>query len=118
MTKQRYDQHSTEFGLWLRKEPAIDSSLGYVTTNIDYFWKNYKTGEFMLIEEKRFMSEPAYFQHKIFEQLHYAFKDDPHYKGFHLLQFEKTDPNDGKIYINRKEISIQQLIDFLTFKPT
>jgi hypothetical protein len=118
MTKQRFDTHSTEFGLWLRKIPEIDSSLGYVTTNLDFFWKNYKTDDFMLLEEKRYMSEPAKVQHKIFEQLHHAFQGDPHYKGIHLIQFEYTNPEDGKIYIDHKEISKQQLIEFLTFKPT
>jgi len=51
MTRRRNDNHSTEFGLWLREQPDIDSKLGYITTNLDYVWKNYKTGDWMLIEE-------------------------------------------------------------------
>ena len=51
MTKRRNDSHSTEYGLWLRDEPSIDSSLGYVATNIDYIWRNYKTGEGKPIQE-------------------------------------------------------------------
>lgn len=116
MTRQRFDAHSTEFGLWLRKIPEISSELGYIATNIDFFWKNYKTGYFMLIEEKRYMSDVRYFQHKIFEQLHQAFKCNNQYKGFHLIQFENTNPEDGKTYINRKEVTTKQLIDFLSFK--
>lgn len=114
MTLKRFDKHSTEFGLWLREQRGIDSSLGYVTTNIDFFWTNYKTGKFMLIEEKRYMSDVKPFQHKIFEKLHNAFKNDRNYKGMHLLQFEKTNPDDGKIYLDRKQISKQELIDFLS----
>jgi len=115
MTKPRYDTHSTEFGLWLRNQPGIDSILGYVTTNIDFFWKNYKTGQFMLLEEKRYMSEPKTYQHQIFEQLNNAFKNDPNYHGFHLLQFENTSPKDGNIFLDHKEITEKQLTDFLQF---
>lgn len=115
MTIQRFDEHSTEFGLWLRKQPEIDSKLGFVTTNVDFFWKNYKTGKFMLIEEKRFMSQPKTYQHYIFKQLDEAFEGDSNYCGFFLLQFEKTSPDDGKIYLDKNEITTQQLIDFLTF---
>ena len=115
MTTPRYDEHSTEFGLWLRKQPEIDSALGYVTTNLDFFWKNYKTGEFMLLEEKRHMSEPAYFQTKIFNQLRDAFKSDSKFKGLFLIQFENTNPEDGKIYINNKEVTREFLIKFLKF---
>ncbi len=113
MTLQRYDQHSTEFGLWLRKKTDIDSKLGFIATNLDYFWKNWKTGKFMLIEEKRYMAEPKYFQTKIFAQLDNAFKNDPLYCGFHLIQFENTGPEDGKIYLDKKEITEVELIRLL-----
>ena len=116
MTKQRNDEHSTEFGIWLRKQKDIDSSLGFVTTNIDYFWKNYKTNQYMLIEEKRYMARVARFQHYILQQLHDAFKSDKNYHGMHLLQFEHTDPEDGRIYLDQKEITKKQLMDFLSFK--
>lgn len=118
MTKPRYDSHSTEFGLWLREQSKIDSSLGYVTTNIDFFWKNYLTGKFMLIEEKRYMSEVHNFQQRIFDKIDDAFKSDKDYYGFHLIQFEQTNPEDGKIYLDRKEITKEQLLDFLQFKVT
>jgi len=116
MTLQRFDEHSTEFGIWLRKQKEIDSTLGYVTTNLDFFWKNYKTGQFMLLEEKRHMTEPKYFQQKIFDQLHNSFKNDPLYYGFHLIQFLNTSPEDGLIYLDHKEITKQELLDFLSFK--
>jgi len=53
MTKPRFDDKSTEFGLWLRNQKEIDSGLGYITSNLDYIWRNYNTGDWMLIEEKR-----------------------------------------------------------------
>lgn len=54
MTTWRRDEHSSPFGLWLREQHEIDSNLGFITTDIDYIWKNYVTNEWMLIEEKRY----------------------------------------------------------------
>jgi len=118
MTKQRFDKHSTEFGLWVRIPEELDSKKGFVATNIDFFWKNWITGKFMIIEEKRYMSEPAKFQHYIFQQLHNAFKNDSNYLGFHLLQFEKTSPEDGRIYWDKKEITKEKLIELLVMRDT
>jgi hypothetical protein len=38
------------------------------------------------------------------------------YQGFNLLQFENTFFDDGKIYINRKEVTEAKAIDFFSFK--
>jgi len=115
MTRKRNDSHSTKFGLWLREQPEIDSSLGYVATNIDCVWQNYKTGEWMLIEEKRYMAEPSYAQRQVFRVVNKAIRDSK-YKGFHLIQFENTTPDDGRTSLDRKEISKEQLISFLQFR--
>lgn len=115
MTKQRNDSHSTEFGLWLRQQKPIDSSLGYLATNLDFIWVNYKTKQWMLIEEKRYNSELKLWQRNIFTTIHKACKSDVNYKGFHFLQFEKTSPEDGKIFWDKKEITKEDLIKILCF---
>lgn len=115
MTKKRNDKHSTEFGLWLRDQKEIDSSLGYTTTNIDYLWRNYNTGEWMLIEEKRYSTRPDWSQGVSFETIHSAIKSEK-YKGFHLIVFEKTNPDDGVIWLDGVNISKEKLLDFLQFK--
>lgn len=116
MTKKRYDDHSTEFGLWLRNQKELDSKLGFIVTNLDYIYRNYKTGHFMLIEEKRYGKEPLLYQKQTFEIIHKLCQNHPKYRGFHLIVFENTSPEDGKIYLDNKEISKQELIDFLSFK--
>jgi len=116
MTRKRFDEHSTEFGLWLREQKEIDSSLGYLATNIDYVWCNHKTGDWMLIEEKRYMSEPKLWQKKIFSLLYQCCKDHPKFHGFHTLQFENTSPEDGKIFLDSTEITKEELIKFLQFE--
>ena len=119
MTRKRNDSHSTEFGLWLREHPEIDSHLGFVATNIDFMWQNYKTGDWMLIEEKRHGSHITFPQRKMFEVIHAACTNDPRYKGIHLLVFENTSPDDGKIFLDTKPITRPELLEFLrTFKTS
>jgi len=122
LTRQRNDNHSTEFGLWIREQSEIDSYLGYRNYNIDIVWW-IKNGFdkfpklWMLIEEKRYKSQCKGDQKLTYLWLHkklMKLKDNT-YKGIHLLQFENTNPEDGKIFLNRKEITKEQLINFLKF---
>ena len=120
MTRKRYDNHSTEFGLWLREQKEIDSKLGYTTSNIDFMWFNYKNKMWMIIEEKRYGSQIRYAQKQIFNTINNAI-NDPNYKGFYILIFENTNPDDGKIWLGKlnkdmKEIDKIYLLRFLQFK--
>jgi len=78
-------------------------------------WQNYKTGEWMLIEEKRFMSDVRKWQRCMFNSIHKSCRGDGNYKGMHLLQFENTSPEDGRIFLNRVEITKDELLRFLRF---
>jgi len=118
MTRPRFDEHSTEFGLWLRKQPEIESKKGYVATNIDFLWANYKNGFWMLLEEKRHGGKPTKSQIELFTLLDGILKRLGQYgiyKGFHYLIFERTNPDDGKMWLDGDEITIRELLDFLTF---
>ncbi len=115
MTRPRYDEHSTEFGLWLRKQKEIDSKSGFVATNVDFVWRNYKTGRWMIIEEKRYMCDLTFAQEEIYKTLTKCCKNDPNFQGFYLLQFERTSPEDGEIVLNGKQITNDELIKFLQF---
>jgi hypothetical protein len=116
MTRQRLDNHSTEFGLWLREQPELDSSLGFITSNLDYIWSNYKTEEYMLIEEKRFCAQLSLSQKKLFDKIDKNCRNDRDYKGFHKLIFQNTSPEDGAIILCDKIITKEQLIKFLRFE--
>jgi hypothetical protein len=116
MTLKRHDNHSTEFGLWLREQPEIDSGQGFVATNLDYVWRNYKNNAWMIIEEKRYCSEPKRWQRDLFSLIDRCCKIDRNYRGFHLLQFEYTSPDDGRIWLDRKEITKAMLLSFLRFE--
>jgi hypothetical protein len=115
MTIKRHDNHSTEFGLWIRDQKEIGSNLGFITTNLDYIWTNYKTKDWMLIEEKRYYGYPKDWQWYIFLKLDKLSQQDIHYHGLHLLVFENTSPDDGKIWLDKKLITREELLNFLKF---
>ena len=119
-TKKRNDDCSTEFGLWLRERKAISSDYGFITTNLDYMWMNYKTGYWMYLEEKRYMKEMSLSQRRIFSKMDTLAQNskDPNYKGFHFLQFEFTGPDDGHTFLNREYISVKELTEFLAFEKS
>ena len=115
MTAKRRDSHSTEFGLWLREKKEIDSSLGYIATNIDYLWCNYKTGQWMLLEEKRHGSKCKRWQKDLFKKIHKVAKSDESYYGFHAIYFQNTSPEDGYIFFDEININKEMLIKILQF---
>ena len=114
MTAKRIDNDSTQFGLWLRKQPEIDSYKGYRASNIDYVWTNVNCNYWMIIEEKRYLNTMKPFQEEIYKTVVSSIKDE-NFKGFHLLVFEKTNPDDGDIYLDNKKITRDELISFLQF---
>lgn len=116
MTQQRRDNNSTEYGIWLRQQTEIDSSLGFVATNIDYIWYNYKTKQYLFKEEKRYGKFPKKYQVDLFRILDRLADNDDYYCGFHCLIFENTSPEDGRIYLDGKFISRTDLIKFLKFE--
>ena len=101
MTRRCNDKSmSTEMSLWLRDQPRIASSYGFVATNIDYVWQNYKTHDWIFIEEKRYMSDLSFSQEEIMGMINNKINDN-FYLGMYLVVFEKTSPEDGKIFIEK-----------------
>ena len=115
MTRPRYDDHSTEFGLWLREQREIDSSRGFMATNLDYVWFCSRTGEWLMIEEKRHGIRPRRFQMGLFRRLDQLAQHDPFYRGFYIVTFEHKSPEDGRIWINGRPASRSDLIALLRF---
>jgi len=119
MTKESKYSSKTQFSDWLRKQKELDSSDGFVTTDLDYIWENYKSGKWMFIEEKRGITITSTRpQRRIFKRLHNLCRKDKMYKGFHEVCFSETNPDDGKIYINNIEVTKEDLIKFLKFELT
>jgi len=119
MTLQRKYSGASNFSNWLRSQSGIDSSLGFVATDIDYIWSNYKTAYWMLLEEKCKLAEPSFCQNKLFQIIDKVARADINYRGLHLIQFENTSPDDGKIFIDGRHVLKETPIRFLQFnEPT
>lgn len=117
MTRKRDDKHSTEFGLWLRNQIEIDSRIGYVTSNVDYVWMDYRNGLYMIIEEKRYRRGwIEKWQKDVYKTLHRNCVNDPLYRGFHKLVFEKTSPDDGWVNLDDERIPREMLFKWLRFE--
>jgi hypothetical protein len=118
MTQERIvkDGKDTDFSAWLRKQPEIDSAKGFITTDIDYLWKNYKTGEWMLLEEKTHGATVPRWQGEFIQHLDKLGANDKLYKGVYLVRFENTDPDNGRIMVNKRLLTRDELIEFLRFE--
>ena len=115
-TRQRQYHGGTQFTNWIRRVPELDSKeFGYTASDVDLVWSNFKTGQFMLIEEKRKMDKLYPGQISIFKNLHESIRN-PKYSGFHFIQFENSSPLDGKIFVNGLELLDNEFIQFFTFR--
>ncbi len=119
-TKQEVTgKRSLAFSAWIR-EQLPDSSTGLCVGNLDWIFWNWKTRILILAEEKtngvNYISTwYARFVKEILDPAlkEYAAKNDILYLGFHLISFEKTNPSDGKVYIDKREVSEEGLRRFL-----
>lgn len=138
VAKSRRDGKGTPFTNWIRCQPGLESALsvGYVGSDVDLIWYNYRLAMLMLIEEKCFMAEVNPSQEAVQSLLHQALSfalshDDltfhslrkpippkVTYCGYHLIQFEKTGPEDGAIFIDGTQVRKPQVISFLQFQWT
>ncbi len=128
MTRQRNDNHSTEFGLWLRRQKDINSSR-YDAQNLDFVWFAYRSGWILLLEEKRYNSKQSFSQkdthniiHQMLELASGRIFDTVKgrrrisYKGYFLIQFEKTNPDDSSwIKINSESHTKEDLLFLLQY---
>jgi len=103
-TIKRPSWSETGFSKWLREQPEIDSHREHFSaTNLDYMWEGPKMGSWMILEGKAHFAMPRKWQLIAFHRLHKAIQD-PHYRGFHIIQFENETPDDGAIYLDGEQI--------------
>jgi hypothetical protein len=137
--KMNETERSTPFSLLIREIPELDSLLGYRTSNIDFVWAFEPDEQYLLLEEKRFGASIKDWQMRVFRYVDQALRlsGDPNYYGFHTLVFEgelpsawrqkihdpasflakfDKEPIEGKMRLDGREITIDELIEFLSFR--
>jgi len=108
---------SLEFSDWVR-EKLPDSSTGYSASDLDFILWNWKEKKVMLLEIKTRMTMLRKGQDMMFRNISRWIKNGIdegwEYKGFHLITFENTNFEDGKCFLDLKEINETDLIKFLS----
>jgi len=143
MTRQeKHGIRDIKFSQWIRKS-LPDSSTGFSVSDIDFMlwnWKtkrfalleikcrnvelgkgqNWKTKRFALLEIKCRNVELGKGQKMMLQNIHRWIKngldDGWNYYGYHLITFEGDTFENGKVYLNKKETTEKELIDFLSLE--
>ena len=133
MTRQKQNQQvkSTPFSDWLRspdQDKLIGSHLGYWASDMDFIWYDSNLAQIMLIEEKCRRAVRTEAQRELQSILDQALKFScPRlkfrgrhvflvYRGYYVVQFENTTPDNGRIWINGGLVSREGLIALLRFE--
>lgn len=107
------------FSAWVR-ENLPDSSTGYMASDLDFIFWNYKTKKVMLIEIKTRNADVKTWQRIMWSNIDKWIKNgiDSNwtYLGFNYIQFEGTNFEDGRCYLNGNEISELELIQVLNLQ--
>ena len=110
-------ENTKKFNEWVRNN-LPESNTGYAASDLDFILWNWKTNKIMLLEIKTHNRTIKTYQKIMFNLLNKWIKkgvdDDWTYLGFHLIVFENTSFEDGKCFLNNKEISEIELINFLS----
>lgn len=132
MTQQRRDSQKKETD-WTRSVPELDSRLGFNDSDVDFVWHRYKGLPYhamMLIEQKTYRKPMENNQREtlgFLGRMLHAYKTrrmlsmrnqsvEVRYFGYHLLEFERESPDDGRIWWNGQEITKQQLVQIMRFE--
>jgi len=116
MTRQeQYNKRSLDFSIWIR-ENLPDSNTGFCVTNQDWVFYNWKTKRLMLAEEKtNFGHVSSWFLRLINEIIHpalleYCPNHNIDYRGYHIIKFENSSPNDGRISLDALGRNVKKIV--------
>lgn len=108
-----------KFNDWMRVN-LPSSNTGYSISDLDVVLWNYKHKKIMFLEIKTKMNYPSEGQKIMWSNIDKWIKkgidNNWTYCGFRLIQFENYCFDDGKCYINSKEITEEELIKYLSFE--
>jgi len=109
------------FSDWIR-ENLPDSKDGYVVSDLDFILADNKTKKIKLLEAKIEKAVLRPWQYDLFKNIEKWIKNGINidkewtFYGFDTLRFEKTSPEDGRMLLNNKEITKEELLWILKMK--
>lgn len=117
--KELTGKRDLTFSGWIRNN-LPDSSVGYGVSDLDFIICNWKEKKIMFVEVKTNNGSLTYFQKSLYTDLHRWIKNgidnEWKYYGFNLIVFEHSSFDDGKCFLNNREINETDLINYLSFK--
>jgi hypothetical protein len=109
------------FNGWIRNQ-LPDSSTGFCVSDLDFIIWNWKARKILLLEVKTRNRTLPKFQQIMFRNLaqwiRAGISNEWTFEGFHALRFSDTDFNDGVAYLNNKEVTEEQVIEYLSLEWT
>ena len=121
MTRQEFtNERSLEFSRWIRKY-LPDSMTGFCVGNLDWILWNWKKKVLMIVEEKTHLGKVNVWHDRLMKEVFcpalqdFCIKNNIEFKGYHVIKFENTSPEDGKIYLDGIEIDKDILISLFGF---
>lgn len=116
-TAPRRDGKGTDFGNWLREQDELDSHTAHLTcTDIDYLWRDYRSNNAMILEEKTFCAKVPAAQSQNLNYLRWLGKGRPGFRGVYVVQFENTTPDNGRMWVEGREVvSVDEFREWLRF---
>lgn len=120
MTKPEYTNiRASKLSKWIRIN-CPDSNTGFLVSDIDFILINKKTKSMMCIEEKCFDRDVDFWFHKSVKYIVASALNDWCknngwcFKGFNIIQFENTGPDDGMIKFNGQIVKVDTLKEKLS----
>ena len=112
-----------EFNEWFRKygpdSEKDGAASGFLVSDIDLVLYNYKTKKLMMVETKGKGDKVPKWQELMFKYIDRCMaagmQDGWEYLGFHTIRLENTTVYNGRILLNDKLITPDELIKFLSF---
>lgn len=119
MTKPELTKYrSLRFSQWVR-EKLPDSSTGFSVSDLDFILMNFKTKKVMFLEVKLRDGQISWNQYNMWSLMSKwitrGVGESWEYLGFHLIQFTGLDFEDGKVKLDNKFVTEEELIKFLSF---
>jgi hypothetical protein len=107
------------FNDWVRKN-LPDSSTGFWVTDVDFVFISFKSRKFMLVETKKNSRYPTNAQSEIISFMDTVLRrgtpPEWEYLGYHVLVFEKTGWENGKVWLDGKEITEEDFKYFVYYR--
>ena len=116
-------KRNLDFSGWIRRN--LTGREGYTVFDIDFVFRDYRRKLLQIVEAKTFRGKLTYLQERVIPDIDSIFeagisagKPEAGWRwmGYHVVRFENTSPENGRIIWDGKEITREKLIELLEMR--